>query len=112
MAHATLSTSLDEGVAARLKVIAKREDRSTSNMIANAVALYTAMPKELREALKLFGTEDPDFLRVFLNEVTALAVERKFDLARREVARTTRPVAVDDATEADIADMSLALTKP
>jgi hypothetical protein len=111
MPHATLSTSLEEGLAARLRTIARREDRSTSNMIANAVALYTAMPKELRETLRLFAVEDPDVLPTVLNEMTALAVERKFDLARRELSKTTKP-APTDATDADIADMSLALTKP
>lgn len=112
MAHATVSTSIDESLVERLKVIARREDRSTSNTIANAVALYTAMPKELRETLRFFAAEDPETLRVVLHEMTALVVERKFDFAQRELAKTTAPVDLSGATEADIADMSLAITKP
>jgi predicted transcriptional regulator len=114
MPHATLSTSVDESVATRLRVIAKREDRSTSSMIANALALYTLMPKEMREALRLFAAEDEHFLRAIINELTALTVERKFDFARRELSKSTKAVPeLEDATEADIADMALAIaTKP
>jgi hypothetical protein len=110
MSHATLSTSLDEKAATRLRLIAKREGRSTSGMIASAVALYTAMPKELREALRLYAAEDPRFLSAVLNEMTALAVERKFDLARRLVAESSEPVPdIEGASEADLAALSLAL---
>jgi hypothetical protein len=79
-------------------------------MIASAVALYTTMPKELREALRLFAAEDRRFLSAVLNEITALAVERKFDLARRLVAESSGPVPdIESASEADLAEMSLAL---
>jgi hypothetical protein len=108
MGHATLSTSLDEKAATRLRLIAKREGRSTSGIIASAVALM--MPKELREALRLFAAEDPRFLADVLNEMTALAVERKFDLARRLVSESSEPVpGLDGASEADLAEMALAL---
>jgi predicted neuraminidase len=108
--HATLSTSVDERVATRLRVIAKREDRSTSSMIANALGLYTLMPKEMRETLRLLAAEDEAFLREVLNEMSVLAVRRKFDFARRELSKTTRTVAeMEGATEADIADMALAI---
>jgi len=110
MGHATLSTSLDEKAAGRLRLIAKREGRSTSGMIASAVALYTMMPKELREALRLFAAEDPRFLADVLNEMTTLAVERKFDLARRLVSESSEPVPeLAGASEADLAAMALAL---
>jgi predicted transcriptional regulator len=108
--HATLSTSVDERVATRLRDIAKREDRSTSSMIANALGLYTLMPKEMRETLRLFAGEDEAFLRDVLNEMSVLAVRRKFDFARRELSKTTRTVPeMEGATEADIADMALAI---
>jgi hypothetical protein len=114
MAHATLSTSIEESVATRLRSLARREDRSTSSLIANAVALYIAMPRELREALRTLAAEDAEFLHGVLNEMTALALERKFDLARRELAKSTKAVPeLKDATEADIADMAVAIaTKP
>jgi hypothetical protein len=110
MGHATLSTSLDDKAATRLRLIAKREGRSTSGTIASAVALYTMMPKELREALRLLAAEDPRFLSDVLNEMTAIAVERKFDLARRLVAESGEPVPeLEGASEADLAEMALAL---
>jgi hypothetical protein len=110
MTHATLSTSVDTSLAERLKVAAKREDRSTSSMIASAIALYAQMPRELRDALRLFAIEDEAFLRDVLNEMTALAVERKFDFARRELTRSTRPVPeLENASEAEIADAALAI---
>ena len=111
MAHATLSTSLDDTIAERLKGLARREDRSTSSLIANAVALYTAMPKELRETLRLFASEDQDFLRAVLLEMTALAAERKFDLARRELVKTTSVVPeLAEASDADLAELALKIT--
>jgi hypothetical protein len=110
MAHATLSTSVDADLAAQLRTVAKREDRSTSSMIASAIALYAQMPKELREALRLFAVEDEAYLRDVLNEMTTLAVERKFDFARRELARSTNPVPdLENASEAEIADAALAI---
>jgi hypothetical protein len=111
MSHATLSASLDDKVASKLRGLASREDRSMSSLIAGAIALYTSMPRELRESLRLFAAEDPDFLRDVLNEMTALAIERKFDLARRELAKTTKPIPeLADATEAEIADLAVAMT--
>ena len=108
MPHATLSTSVDERVATRLRVIAKREDRSASSMIAGALSLYTVMPKEMREALRLFAAEDDAFLREVLTEMAAIAVRRKFDFARRELSKTTAPVSIEGMAESDIADSDIA----
>jgi hypothetical protein len=68
------------------------------------------MPRELRETLRLLEVEDETFLRGVLNKMTALATERKFDFARRELARSTHAVAgLEDGSEAEIADAALAI---
>jgi predicted transcriptional regulator len=110
MASVSLSTSVGKSLAAQLEIIAKREDRSTSRMIANAIAHYAQMPTELRETLRLLAVEDETFLRDVLNEMTAHAIERKFDFARRELARSTQAVPeLEDASEAEIADAAFAI---
>ena len=110
MSHATLSTSVDERVANRLRILAKREDRSASSMIANALLLYTLMPKEMRDALRLFAAEDEAFLKEVLTEMTVMAVRHKFDFARQQLSTTTAPVTgVEDATESETADMAIAI---
>jgi len=110
MASVTLSTSVGKSLAAQLKIIAKREDRSTSRMMANAIVLYAQMPREPRETPRLLAVEDETFLRDVLNEMTALAIERKFDFARRELVRSTAPVPeLENAGEAEIADAALAI---
>jgi predicted transcriptional regulator len=111
MSHATLSTSVDERIAARLKIIAKREARSSSGMIANALSLYTLMPKEMRDALHLFAAEDETLLRDVLGEMAVVAVRRKFDFARRKLSESTaRAAEVEKAADADLAELAVALT--
>lgn len=111
MPHATLSTSVDERIATRLRIIAKREARSSSGMIANALSLYTLMPKEMRDALHFFAAEDEALLRDVLGEMAVVAVRRKFDLARRKLSESTAHVPdAEKATDADLADMAEALT--
>ena len=111
MPHATLSTSVDDRIATRLRIIAKREARSSSGMIANALSLYTLMPKEMRDALHLFAAEDEALLRDVLDEMAVVAIRRKFDLARRKLSElAARVPGMEKATDADVADMAVALT--
>ena len=111
MAHASLSTSVDEKVATRLRVLAKREARTSSSMIANALSLYTLMPREMRDSLHLFAAEDETLLREVLSEMAAIAVRHKFEFARRELSKAMPAIdGLEGASDADIAEMAVAMT--
>jgi hypothetical protein len=111
MAHASLSTSVDAEVATRLRVLAKREARTSSSMIANALALYTLMPREMRDSLHLFAAEDETLLRTVLNEMAAIAVRHKFEFARRELSKSMPEInGLGAASDTDIAEMAVAMT--
>jgi hypothetical protein len=84
---ATISTNLDDAIAGRAREIAQREHRSMSNLVANAVAVFTDLPKDLRDALlELRAVNDGAQLRALTRELSALAARVRFDLAARELA--------------------------
>jgi len=84
---ATISTNLDEALVGRAREIAQREHRSMSNLVANAVAVFTDFPKDLRDALlELRAVDDGAQLRALTRELSALAARARFDLATRDLA--------------------------
>src|ERR1700709_2738815 len=91
MPSESVSASLDSKTAVKLRVLVKQEDRTVSNLISNAVTLYTALPKELRQMWKQMQSSDDQAFQSFLREVTALTVQRKFGRARQELAETIPP---------------------
>ena len=46
-----LSATVPEPLEARARAIARQENRSLSNVVENALGVFTAMPKELRDQL-------------------------------------------------------------
>jgi hypothetical protein len=110
---ATISTNLDDAVATKAREIAHREHRSISNLVANAVAVFTDMPKELRDTLLELRAENDDAqLQEFVREMSALAARTQFDLAtRRLVAEGPSFAELADADEMDIMAHATDLTR-
>ena len=48
---ATLTAYVNDALAERAKAIAETENRSMSNVISNAMIVFSAMPRELRDTL-------------------------------------------------------------
>jgi hypothetical protein len=108
MASRSISASVSEVTATKLRVLASREDRTVSSLISNAISLYTDLPQELRLAWKQMQASDERGFQAFLREVTALTVQRKFERARQELSASIPPSPERaELTEADIAEAAI-----
>jgi hypothetical protein len=72
MSSRSISASVNEAMATKLRFLAAREDRTVSSLISNAISLYTELPPELRKAWKQMQSIDERGFQAFLREVTAL----------------------------------------
>lgn len=98
----TLSASFDDDTAAMARDIAHREHRSVSNLIANAVAVFTEMPRDLRDALlELRAVGDSVATKALAREMMALAARARFDQASRIMAAERLP-GMAAATQGDM----------
>jgi hypothetical protein len=109
----TISTNLDETIAERAREIARREHRSMSNLVANAVAVFTDLPKDLRDALlELRAVDDGARLRALTRELSALAARARFDLSVRELAAEKKlPIGIGDASDIELLETATKLTR-
>ncbi len=103
-----LSATVPEPLEARAREIARRENRSLSNVVENALGVFTALPKDLRDQLVArLSTGGPD--DVALREA---AREMMFALARRryEEARDAwlHPLGVATLSLATVLRISMA----
>jgi hypothetical protein len=117
-----VSTNLDDAVAARAREIAQREPRSISNLVANAVAMFTKLPKELGDGLlQLRAINDEAQLRTLAHEMIALALRTKemmalaartkFDRPVQEAVKETRlPTGLEDAEDLETLEAAMAIT--
>ncbi len=108
MASRSISASVSEATATKVRVLASREDRTVSNLISNAISLYTDLPQELRLAWKQMQASDERSFQAFLREVTALTVQKRFERARQELAASIPPSPeLVEMPEADLADAAV-----
>lgn len=110
---ATISTNLDDVIAGRAREIARREHRSMSNLVANAVAVFTDLPKDLRDALlELRAVNDGAQLRALTRELSALAARARFDLAARQLAGEGKfSSKLGDADDVELLEAATSLTR-
>jgi predicted transcriptional regulator len=108
----SVSTNLDDAVAARAREIAQREHRSLSNLVANAVTVFTDLPKELRDILlELRGANDETGLRTLNHEIRALVARARFETAtQRLVSEGKFPSLPDKVSELELMEAATALT--
>lgn len=87
----TISVSLDNGTATKLRIIAEKENRSVSNVVASAVALFVDLPKEFRDLmLELHSSDDQASIRNLGREIMLAATRTKFENATTELAAEAR----------------------
>jgi hypothetical protein len=91
-----LSATVPEPLEARARAIARQENRSLSNVVENALGVFTAMPKELRDQLvarlAVGGPDDAAFREASRELMFALA-HRRFEAARVAIVE-----GIDDQT--------------
>ena len=89
---AIISANRDDATASRAREIARREHRSMSTLVANAVAVFTDFSKDLRGALLEPSVGDPADLEVLMRELSALAAKTRFDrVARQHTGKESPP---------------------
>jgi hypothetical protein len=84
-----LSATIPDALEARTRAIAKAENRSLSNVVENALGVFTALPKELRDKLvervAVGGHDDP--------VVRETARRILYDLAWRQFMNASEAIA-------------------
>lgn len=88
-----LSATVPEPLEARAREIAKCENRSLSNVVENALGVFTALPKDLRDQLVArLSTGGPDdvALRDAAREMMFALARRRYEEARDGLASSLR----------------------
>jgi hypothetical protein len=113
MAAVSVSANLDERDAKRVRMLAEREHRTVSNFIANAVVVFSDLPKDLRDSLlELRVDKDTTAFRTVVREISALVARRKFDIASQRLAgQKLLPELPEDATDLDVLDQAFAISR-
>ena len=87
-----LSATVPEPLEARARAIARQENRSLSNVVENALGIFTALPRELRDLLvarlAAGGPEDKDLQDASRKLMFSLARQR-LENAREALSRST-----------------------
>ena len=106
MAAVSISADIDERDALRVRMIAETEHRSVSNFIANAVAVFSDLPKDLRDSLlELRVDEDPMVFQRVTREISALVARARFDMSMQRLAdQKLIPELSDDADDLELLD--------
>ena len=83
----TLSTNVDDQMAQKVRLVAEREHRSISNVVSSALAVFTGLPKDVRDTLlDLQSQQDPVAARRLAREMMAAAYRVRFETAAERLA--------------------------
>jgi hypothetical protein len=113
MAAVSVSAKLDERDAKLVRMLAEREHRTVSNFIANAVVIFSDLPKDLRDSLlELRVDKDAAEFRAVVREMSALVARRKFEMASQRLAeQKVLPELPEDVTDLDILDQASTISR-
>ena len=108
---ATLTANVNDALADRARAIAETENRSMSNVIANALVVFSEMPRELRDTFLALRSSD-DALFLDLNrEMMAYLTRARFVAAAKQVAsQLTTDGLPDDASDLEIMEEATRMT--
>ena len=68
----TLSANVDDQMALRVRNVADKEHRSISNVVSSALAVFTGLPKEVRDTLlELQSQQDTKSMKRLAREMMA-----------------------------------------
>jgi predicted transcriptional regulator len=84
-----LSATVPDPLEARARAIAKQENRSLSNVVENALGVFTAFPEDLRDQLVArlaAGGPDDAALREAGRELMFSLARRRYEQARASLA--------------------------
>lgn len=82
----TLSTNVDDRTASKVRDVAEKEHRSVSNVVSSAIAVFTGLPKEVRDALLELQSQDATATKRLSREMMATLSRVRLEIATERLA--------------------------
>jgi len=83
----TLSANVDDQMALRVRNVAEKEHRSISNVVSSALAVFTGLPKEVRDTLlELQSQQDAKAAKRLAREMMAAVYRVRLESAAERIA--------------------------
>lgn len=83
----TLSANVDDQMALRVRNVAEKEHRSISNVVSSALAVFTGLPKEVRDTLlELQSQQDAKAAKLLAREMMAAVYRVRLESAAERIA--------------------------
>ena len=112
MAGRTLSAYVSEEVAENVALEARREDRSPAQIAGLALRFFVSLPRDARASLaSLYNLGSQDECRQAVNEVARALNIAEFEMTSRRMAAVAAKLVADDASEAELDQAAVQLTK-
>ncbi|HEY4173484.1 MAG TPA: hypothetical protein VGM42_10685 [Rhodopila sp.] len=112
MAGKTLSAYVSEEVAESVVLEARREDRSPAQIAGLALRFFISLPRDARTSLaSLYNLGTPDECRQAVNEVARALNVAEFEMTRRRMAGVVAKLVAEDASEGELDEAAVELTK-
>lgn len=109
----TISANVDNGTAMKLKIVASMENRTVSNTVSSAIAVFVGLPKGVRDfLLELNAQNDDETINKLGREMMAAAARVRFEKATADIASQHHFGGPDAQTsEIDMMEEATALTR-
>lgn len=83
----TLSANVDDQMALKVRIVAEKEHRSTSNVVSSALAVFMGLPKEVRDTLlELQSKHDVKAFKRLAREMMATVSRMRLEIATERLA--------------------------
>ena len=102
------STSLPDAVEVRVKTIAEQENRSFSNVMENAIRVFTLFPKDLRDVLVEASSDEAEASARF-REIARIVL---FNRARERFLKASKLLAATGAVDLEMLADDEAVIEP
>lgn len=107
VAGRTISAYVDENVAARVAMLAEREDRPPAQIAGHAIRFYTSLSSDARDAIRTVEKAgSPEEMRWVMNEFMRVLFRAEMKIVQREMAAEMGADTIKAGTEADIEDLA------
>jgi predicted transcriptional regulator len=86
----TLSASVDDQMALKVRSVAEKEHRSISNVVSSALAVFTGLPKDVRDTLlELQSQQDANGIKRLSREMMAAMSRIRLEAATQRLTDET-----------------------
>lgn len=107
----TLSANVSNDLAAVAKRMAAEENRTVSNVVENALLVFSDFPKPLRDSLLAAHRSNAKVFQDMTREMMAYIARTKFDAAMAEIAPYFAQEGDGELTDMELLEQSTAMTR-